>query len=691
MAGKDVTILAQALDGTWQTIGSESARGVFPADVVLESDQWGSLSASFNLRRDPRAFWPDIAAFTPIEVEVAGRLVWSGRVKETPSQVAQRMMNVQCEGWQFHLDDDIYQRTYVHDRLTDWKDATSVLTQDLTVYTAAGSVTSGQSGVVLNWLNGAILPSNCRVGVTLDLGPGNTAAGTSVLLQGVTGPANSGAYLFVRAHANPGEASSGGVYSDAASIALSTLGTNPWALRGPFSDPYRYVTIFLYAPAGVTLNGDVSVQVRHARIFTDDAYRASGGDMSVLRASTVVRDALSRATVLLSDDLSGIADTSFDLSSYVPPWQSVRQAWSAVDAHHDWLKKVGVDRKPVYQPKPSRPIFEVGAWSAISDDDASANSGSEIYNRAVGIAQAPDGSPVVVDGLTDGTLDLTDIAQPANPSATVNTSGWTALYGALNRDTGTFDSSPASFKITAAAGGGGAVQSASVTQTIAKGRRYRLTLLVRRTAALTGNLTIALQGPAGAVRRLIGDELAAIPTGTFTPINIDWIAKADATAYTLLVSGFGPGATSADLLWFDSIQFGALKPTLVDRCGFSRAIQLPIGNTLPDDGIALRAISTVWLNGHKTTPFRGTATLVGDESVREILTGRPVGLETLLLNTVELMRFSDRADPDTAGHGRDGRIAHVSYTPAADTAVVTIDNSRTSFEAMLSRLAVIQG
>lgn len=691
MAGKDVTIRVQALDGTWQTIGGESARGVYPEGVVLEADQWGSSAASFNLRRDPRAFWPDITAFTPVEVDVASTKVWSGRVKETPSQVAQRVMNVQCEGWQFHLDDDLYQRTYVHDKLTDWKSAASVLAQDLNVYTTAGRVQSGEGAIVLGWENGAILPTNCRVGVTLDLGPGNSAGGTSVLLQGVTGAANSGATLFVRAHSSPGEQTSSS-RSDAGSIALSTLGTLPGVIRGAFGDPYRYVTIFLYAPAGVTLNGDVSVQVQFARIFTDDAFRIPGGDTSVLRASTVVRDALSRATVLLSSDLTGIEDTSFDISSYVPDWKTPRQAWSAVDAYHDRMKKIDVDRRPVYEAKPSRPIFEVGPWSAINDDDASANSGAEIYNRAAGVAQAPDGSPVIADGLQTGeVLDYTGIDQIPNPSADANTASWTVAAGSLIRATATFESSPACFEIRTSGAGTFDVSAAASAQ-LKPSRKYRLKFALLPEGIPGDQATVSITTtPSNRTYSLHFPDLWVTGGTAWAPQVIDWLQPADVadTGYTISVTG--TGFPFAEPLMVDSFEVGQIVSTLPDRRGFNRTMQLPIGNTLPSDGVALRAIGGIWLNAHKTTPFRGDNTLVGDESVREILTGKPVGLETLLINTEQLMRFSDRPDPDTAGHARDGRLARVVYTPAADAAVVTIDSSRTSFEAMAARLFVIQG
>jgi hypothetical protein len=74
---------------------------------------------------------------------------------------------------------------------------------------------------------------------------------------------------------------------------------------------------------------------------------------------------------------------------------------------------------------------------------------------------------------------------------------------------------------------------------------------------------------------------------------------------------------------------------------------------------------------------------------------RTIGISTgvhpskLLTDTGELIRFSDRVDPDTGALGRDGRIASVSYDHSTETATVAIDNERRNFEAMLARLSAL--
>ena len=89
--------------------------------------------------------------------------------------------------------------------------------------------------------------------------------------------------------------------------------------------------------------------------------------------------------------------------------------------------------------------------------------------------------------------------------------------------------------------------------------------------------------------------------------------------------------------------------------------------------------------------MKGTVKITGDRATRDIQSGASIPPERLLRMTGDLLRLSHRVDPDTGGQGRDGRIAEVTYTPATDTAVVALDNRRTSHEALLERLAVVTG
>jgi hypothetical protein len=77
--------------------------------------------------------------------------------------------------------------------------------------------------------------------------------------------------------------------------------------------------------------------------------------------------------------------------------------------------------------------------------------------------------------------------------------------------------------------------------------------------------------------------------------------------------------------------------------------------------------------------------------VRHLTSASPVHPHRLLLHTQQLVRLTDRVDPDTGALGRDGRIAAVSYNHDSETAEVSIDNERGNFDALLARLGVLRG
>jgi hypothetical protein len=195
----DAVVRLQALDGQWETAGVDRLRGIVPEDISLSANGWGPDTASFTLRRDPGAVHPDLTAFTPCEVEIAGEVVWSGRVRETPTKDGQDpQISVQGQGWQYHLDDDVYERFYVHTRLSDWKDVRTFPDAPLANFGTAGQVQSEGRAVTFGWANGAILAAGARVGVTLDLGPNASWRRIVALFERQGGTASE--TITVRAH-----------------------------------------------------------------------------------------------------------------------------------------------------------------------------------------------------------------------------------------------------------------------------------------------------------------------------------------------------------------------------------------------------------------------------------------------------------------------------------------------------------
>lgn len=657
MQTKDVTIRLQALDGTWETCGSDRARGIVPENVVLSADGWGSKTASFDLRRDPKAAWPDIGAFTPVKVEIGGQLRWSGRVKETPSRDgADRVMSVQCEGWQAHLDDDLYERVYVHRNMGDWKDSRSFLGENLALFTTAGQVGSGEGAITIGWPNGAVLSAGANVGVKLDLGPGNTAAAIAVEVKGVTGPANSGAYLFAVGSATDFYFGSGS-NSPFADAALSVIGTNANLYEGNLPTPTRYVTVGLYVPSAVTLNGDVTLQITGLTVVTDPAFITAASSNTLLKAPTVIRDALNRATVLLSTDRSLIdpdSTVSFSIPSLAPGEpKTPREMWEAVNAYHDYMSKIDVHRRPVFLPKPARPKYTVGAWSPMELEDSSQNSGEDIYNRAIVTATSPAGESLRVERTAAATTYARAAVTPVDTSKSSGT---------------------------------GTSVSTVFSGTFQKGRRYRLTFAltwggsrvsVSMVSAGDDGVTVPIYGPYGPY---------GVSGSTFT---VDWTPTGDraGSAISFRAAASGAGATVA----FNGLTVTTPVSGLLDRRLFRRSKQVAVATTMPADGVAMAQIGDTWLKAHVGTPFKGTNTIVGDEAVRDRLSGTPVPCDQLLLDTGELLHFSDRVHPDSGGIGRDGRMVNVTYDHNKNEVSVALDNTRSNFEALLARLAVVTG
>lgn len=398
----DVTIRAKALDGQWETIGVDRARRVRPENPVLQADPWGPSKATFDLRRDPRAPWPDLGAYTPVEVDVDGLHVWGGRVAETPSRDAsERVMNVQCDGWQYHLDDDTYERAYVHTKLSEWRDQRSFLGADLAKFLTAGKVQSGDGAVTLGYGNGDIVANGEHVGVTLDLGPVSTAHHVVVEWERV-GASNADQTLYARGHDFQDPASGSGTPEDAFSFTLN--GGASGTSQGSFTTARRYVSVFMYRNgAAGTYGTDFLVKVNAIRVFADTAYVSGGA--SVLRASTVLRDALTQATLLLSADRSQVQNTAFDIPDFgLDGDHTPREVGAAVNALHDWLLQIDAAARPVFRPKPTAPFAEIGAWPGSSFEDASANSGDEIYTRVRVTGQDAAANRIRVTRSQTGTL-----------------------------------------------------------------------------------------------------------------------------------------------------------------------------------------------------------------------------------------------------------------------------------------------
>jgi hypothetical protein len=677
-ARPELEVRLQALDGTWETCGVDRLRGIVPENFTASSTTWGNDKASFDLKRDPGGQYPDLTAFTPMEAWVGGYKCFSGRVSETPTREGDdRVVNVQCEGWQYHLDDDVYSRVYAHTRLADYTDARADVNANLTSFPAAYEVTS-DGGIMLALPSAATAAASTQAGVTLDLGDGNVAKRVVVTYIG-GGDAN----FRLRAYVSATSTGSDELWN----VDVEPIATTSTTTANTFTTAARYVRFELANANVVTVTGTATswVKLTSVLVVPDTTYES--GNISALKASTVVADALAKGTILLSSSTDKITTTTFPIPSLaLEDYRTPRQVIDGVNSYHDYLTQVDVDKKLVFGPKASVAAYEIGNWSGSEFEDASANNGDEVYNRVIVQAEGPDGSQLNVQRRQPtSVLETTYVSSPAiaNPSFATDTSNWSARFGTLSRTTtvGEYDTAPGGAKVVPVANASTIV--GATTGTFRAGATYTLTAKVRVSATTTDQYALVLgQGEypsdyGGAV---------FVPTTTFQTFSVTWTPSQTYTSGAVAI--FGANGVTTVNSFIDSLTLSLTIPTLVDRRGFRRTKVLPVSSALTTD--AANQIGDVFLAGHKTTPLKGSIKISG-YGVRKILGGEGVAPWKLLQAPGQQIRLSHRLDPDDGSFGRDGVIASVSYNHDANEASIDVDSTRGNFEALLSRLALIQG
>lgn len=671
---KDATIRLRTNDGVWESCGVDRSRGISHENLQLEWDEWGPSSATFDLRRSPRSVWPDIAAYSDVEIEISGVQVWKGRVKATPSRdSADRALSVTCEGLQAHLDDDCYVPLYVHTHLADWKDQRSftdaVLGSSGGNLSAGWQVQSGDQAISIVKPAGFNPGSWTAAAVVLDAGPACKFRKLAMICDVSNWTATSTLYV---AYSND-RVNWTATYSLTLNFGAAT-GVSTVVDFGSGNEA-RYIRVLV--DSNSTPSVDEWVKLTSLIAFTDASYESGGA--SALKASTVVLDALSEATILLDTDRSLITATTFSIPELAQfEDRTPREVWAAVNAFHNWRAKIDERGRPVFSALPTVPRVKVGEWTAMEGTDASMNSGENIFSQARVIAKSPDGQLVRVTRTQaqQAGVPLIAVAPPAftNDSFTTNTTGWSLVgTGSIVRDTVTFQTSPASLRATGAAVG---QIRGTLTGTFQAGTTYVFEFYAKGGSA-TAYASVGIVG--------IGPLASIVMNTTFQKFRMTWTPNVNVTNPVFY---FERNSTGPDY-YLDSFTISKAIPTLVDRRGFRRTKRLPIDAVLPPDGVAAAQICDAFLATHKLAQFKGEFAITGP--VREVQTDKSVPPEQLGMLTTELLRFDDRVDPDTGATGREGRIAKVTYTLADDTARVSIDNTSANFEALLARLGAIQG
>ena len=395
---KETTVWIKPLDLPWEQVGTGQFQGITPENINLEADTWGPSNATFDLRREPDAPALDLSAGAEVEVHVAGVNVWDGFVSSTPKKRGDLVVSVVCRGWQDELDGRIFTAGYVHTTLSDFKDARSFV--DTTLGSSAGLFAAAPSvstdkGITLMWPKSTVVAAHGKAGAILDLGPGLTGKRVVVTWESSNNDASTQAVVAGSdAAAGP---STGTSLEDIITVGLASgaSGTS----SASFTTARRYISFRIQdTGSGHTPGSDVWFKVTACKVFADTAYES--GDASILKASTVVADALSKGTLALSSDRSGIDTTSFSIPDLWPDPKGVtaRELISKVNAYHNWTAKLEPGRRFIFAARSTVPRVKVGEWSAMPDDeDASSNDITDIYNHCRAKSTDAGGRLVVVD------------------------------------------------------------------------------------------------------------------------------------------------------------------------------------------------------------------------------------------------------------------------------------------------------
>lgn len=664
-----VTIFLQTLDGVWESPGIDRSALVVPEAINATGNAMGFDTCSWTLRR-AIASWPDLGAYTPCEIWEDGTLIFEGRVQEAPMRKdpEDTLISVSGRGWQYHMDDDpSVEFSWAHTALTEWVDSRSLpeCTLGGAGHFAAGQVSAGDGVIALTVPNGTPYPAGGRVGATLDfrksvLGP------KRVICDATTSNNDASLRWFIRASDNPNPTVATNTEDCVSSVAIAAS----QQLDGTIITPRRYLHVFLYRAAGATYGADVWAKISKLACYKETALEASRA--SALTSSQILKDALPYAP-LLSQDTSGIEQTTFPWPDFhLSEGRTLREVADAANAAHRWQVKVGVGRQLLFRAQRTTPKYVVPSRVF---EDASASSGEDIFNKALGVGTGPDGRAVRVERWS-GALPGVPISDApnlsfANPSAAVNTTGWVPS-GTLTRDTAVYRSAPASFYVTEkgyAQFTAGGTFRAGIPYVF---RGYHMS------DAYGGYVMFGIQA---SLQPPVESWVPSSPAA-WAPNSVVWIPPRDTPSADVNFVYRG------DAFHLDDLSILTALPTLVDRRGFVRAKRLDVSAPLIVE--VGNQFCDAFLQSHMRTPMRGSATIAPGD-LYDFLTGQPVHPRVLVAEGGELIHFADIVDPDYGSVGRDGMLASAVYDPETEAAVVQLDNQRDNMEALLARYAVVMG
>lgn len=403
-----------------------------------------------------------------------------------------------------------------------------------------------------------------------------------------------------------------------------------------------------------------------------------------------------RGLAALKREVGAIKRSGFSIGNYNHQARSPREAIDAANAFNGYQPQVLPGRTWRLRAQPSTPVAKIGVWEGAQFANASNMSGRDVINSARCVGQDPAGNPIVsvysTADLPDAILSTAPAPQPVNPSFDVNANNWAVDgggggVGIPSRDTGTFDTSPASLLITNPTPGPytQGVYTQSFTGQFQAGRAYFLRLRIAGAAGLGGASATTIRVLDGQTGQTILSQAGPTisPGGVFsTFLSNRWLPRGNTIIVLVQVTNTaGAGA----LFYLDTIQVLASAYTVLDRQGGFREKVMtatqPVTQQIADQLAKLLLLSNM------TTPFKGQA-VVDNDGMRSYRDDRSIASVEALLMAGELLHVAHVNDPDKGALGRDGRIVNVSWNYKSQAARLDLDNQRGEFENLLARYGV---
>lgn len=267
-------------------------------DVSLEFDLVGECAV-------PRG--------TRIHARVGGLGVWSGEVSSVQFDPVSRRTRVSCRGVSRIMQEDIsYDKTYVVADMSKFIDHRLMSGQSYATFQQfGGEVGIDERGINLRVPNGTIIPANCNLAASRDMGPNNTAK--VLVVTWVTSANDStNSQLYYGNDAN----GIGGFDESAVITNLNTAAGGPTTYT--FTTARRFVMFDWFRTTGVTSAADLYCTITQCIISTSSSYIS--GNASILKVSDVASDIVANAgipyisssTALISAGSTSIAELYTD-------------------------------------------------------------------------------------------------------------------------------------------------------------------------------------------------------------------------------------------------------------------------------------------------------------------------------------------------------------------------------------------